>query len=278
MKTGKIIRIISNLYTVKIDNDTIDCRARGKFRKEKITPLVGDNCEVDIEKKYITKILPRKNYMLRPSIANVDVAMIVTSMKKPDFSAYLLDKLISLVILNGIKPMICFTKIDLLEKEELSDLKELRDYYEKIGYQTFTNKEISKIKEALEGKTLVVTGQTGAGKSTLLNKLDESLSLKTSPISEALNRGVHTTRHTEIYKVDDFYIADTPGFSALEMNGFSETEIRNSFEEFANYPCRFNDCSHKNEPNCGVKEAVEKRNIRESRYASYLSFINEVGK
>lgn len=278
MKTGKIIRIISNLYTVKIDDDTIDCRARGKFRNEKITPLVGDNCEVDVEKKYITKILPRKNYMLRPSIANVDVAMIVTSMKKPDFSSYLLDKLISLVILNGIKPMLCFTKIDLLEKEELSSLKELRKYYEKIGYQTFTNEEIPKIREALKGKTLVVTGQTGAGKSTLLNKLDETLCLKTSPISESLNRGVHTTRHTEIYEVDDFYIADTPGFSALEMNGFTASEIRNSFEEFQNYSCKFHDCSHRNEPNCGIKEAVDKKSIRESRYTSYLSFINEVKK
>ncbi len=278
MKNGKIIRIISNLYTVQLDEAQIDCQARGKFRKEKITPLVGDYCEVDVENHYITKIYPRENYMLRPSIANVDVALIITSMKKPTFSPYLLDKLISIVTLHGIKPMICFTKIDLLEEEELKEFKLIKKYYELIGYSVFTNQEINKIKTSLKGKTLVVTGQTGAGKSTLLNKLDENLSLKTSPISEALNRGVHTTRHTEIYPIDGFYIADTPGFSALDFGGYQKEEIRDSFCEFLNYPCRFQDCNHENEPDCGVKEAVERNDILKSRYESYLSFLSEVNK
>ena len=278
MKNGKIIRILSNLYTVQIEDKLYDCQARGKFRKDKITPLVGDLCEIDMENKYITKIYPRENYMLRPSIANVDIALIVTSMKKPNFSSYLLDKLISLVTLHGIKPMICFTKVDLLEEEELKELKLVKKYYETIGYQVFTNQEIQKIKATLKGKTLVVTGQTGAGKSTLLNQLDEKLSLKTSPISEALNRGVHTTRHTEIYPIEGFYIADTPGFSALDFGGYQKEDIRNSFIEFSNYTCRFQDCNHEKEPNCEVKEAVERNDILKSRYESYLTFLSEVTK
>lgn len=276
MKTGKIIRIISNLYTVSIDGENINCQARGKFRKDKITPLVGDLCEIDIEHHYIMKILPRTNYMLRPSIANVDVALIVTSMKKPDFSAHLLDKLISIVTLHQITPMICFTKIDLLTESEKSTWKQIRSYYKTIGYQTFTNEELSSIKETLKGKTVVVTGQTGAGKSSLLNKLCPELSLKTSPISESLNRGVHTTRHTEIYPIDGIFLADTPGFSALEFAGYQKEEIKQSFIEFSQYSCRFHDCNHIKEKDCKVKDAVESGDILKSRYESYQSFLSEV--
>lgn len=276
MKKGKIIKIISNLYTVKLEDKQIECHARGKFRNEKITPLVGDLCEVDEESKIIMNILPRENYLLRPSIANIDVALIVTSMKKPDFSPYLLDKLITLIYLNQITPMICFTKIDLLSKEELSEFKILKKYYDSIGIKTFANEELAKLKTTLKGKTLVVTGQTGAGKSSLLNRLDKSLDLKTSPISEALNRGVHTTRHTEIYPIDSFYIADTPGFSALDLSGYQKEEIATSFKEFLKYPCQFQDCIHRNEPGCGVKEAVQRKDILKTRYDSYLSLIDEV--
>lgn len=278
MKTGKIIKIISNLYTVFINGETIDCQARGKFRHQKITPLVGDYVEIDVENKYIMQILPRKNYMLRPSIANVDVALIITSLKKPDYSPYLLDKLISVVTLHQIEPMICFTKIDLLDEQEQKNFKIIKNYYEKLGYKVFTNQELSKMKRILKDKVVVVTGQTGAGKSTLLNKLDEKLELKTSPISEALNRGVHTTRHTEIYEIDGFFIADTPGFSALDFAGFQKEEIRNSFREFANFPCKFKDCSHTKEDICGVKEAVATGEILKSRYESYLTFLKELEK
>lgn len=276
MKTGKIIRIISNLYTVNIDGENIDCQARGKFRQEKITPLVGDYCEIDVENKYIMRILPRKNYLLRPSIANVDIVLIVTSLKKPDYSPYLLDKLLALATLNQMKPMICFTKEDLLNDQELKEFKEIKRYYQSIGYQTFTNQELSSIKNALKQKVVVVTGQTGAGKSTLLNKLNPNLTLKTSPISEALNRGVHTTRHTEIYNIDDFFIADTPGFSALDLKGYSKEEIRNSFKEFANFPCKYRDCNHQKEEICGVKDAVLNKDIMKSRYDSYITLLSEV--
>ena len=278
MKTGKITRIISNLYTVNVNGTNIDCQARGKFRNQKITPLVGDYCEIDEEQKYIKNILPRKNYLLRPSIANVDVSLIVTSLRKPDFSFSLLDKLITIISLNQIEPMICFTKIDLLEESEKNEWEQIKNYYQKIGYQVFTNLEIFQLKYALKEKIVVVTGQTGAGKSTLLNKLDSRLELKTSPISEALNRGVHTTRHTEIFRIDDFFIADTPGFSALDLSSYQKEEIKNSFREFSKYRCKFQDCMHIKELDCSVKEAVETGEILKSRYESYQKFLNEVSK
>jgi len=278
MNIGKIICIISNLYTVSVDGMKINCQARGKFRNEKITPLVGDYCEVDIENKYIMKILPRKNSLSRPNIANVDIGLIVTSLKKPDYSPYLLDKLLTLVSSHQIEPMICFTKMDLLLKEELQDFQELRDYYESLGYQVFTNKEIAALKTSLKNKVVVVTGQSGAGKSTLLNKMNPELLLKTSPISDALNRGVHTTRHTEIYPIDDYFIADTPGFSSLDIQNLTKEDIKNSFPEFANYECKFRDCNHLKEQDCGVKEAVLNQQILNTRYESYQSFMLEVEK
>ena len=278
MNKGKIIRIVSNLYTVNVDGINMDCQARGKFRNQRITPLVGDYCEVDIENKYIMNILPRKNYLLRPSIANVDIALIVTSLKKPDFSPILLDKLITIVTLDQIEPMLLFTKMDLLAKEEIEQWKKVKKYYQKIGYRVFTNLEINDLKKELKEKIVVVTGQTGAGKSTLLNKLNEKLELKTSPISEALNRGVHTTRHTELFEVDDFLIADTPGFSALDLSGFQKEEIRDSFKEFFKYTCKFRDCMHEKEQDCKVKEAVRNEEILQSRYKSYLACVSEVPK
>jgi len=278
MKTGQIIKIISNLYMVKTEEEIINCRACGKFRKEKITPLVGDYCEIDKENNYILKILPRKNFMTRPSIANVDAALIITSMKQPDYSATLLDKLISCVTLHHITPILCFTKLDLLEKQEYQTYQEIKKYYEKIGYTVVENQDISKIKKALANKIIVVTGQTGAGKSTLLNHLDGNLSLKTSPISEALNRGVHTTRHTEIFQISDFFIADTPGFSAIDITKFKKEEIKKSFIEFQLCTCRFKDCNHVKEPDCMVLKQVEDGKIAKTRYDSYLSLINEVEK
>lgn len=278
METGQIVKIISNLYTVKIKEELVECRACGKFRKEKITPLVGDYCEVDRKNKYIMKIHPRKNYMLRPSIANVDVALIITSMKEPAFSALLLDKLISVVTLHNIHPILIFTKLDLLNEEEIHFWQQLKKYYQAVGYEVFENTEIEKIKERLKEKFVVVTGQTGAGKSTFLNHLDHSLSLKTSPISQALNRGVHTTRHTEMFPINDFYIADTPGFSAIDITKFNKEEIKKSFIEFCEYPCKFKDCSHIKEQECSVKQAVEEGKILKSRYNSYQTLMNEVKK
>lgn len=275
---GQIIKIISNLYTVKIQDDIIECRARGKFRNEKITPLVGDYCQVDIENEYITEINPRKNSLSRPPIANVDCALIMTSVKKPDLSLNLLDKMLSIISLNNIEPIICFSKLDLLSKIELKELKKIKKYYEKIGYKVVLNTELHKINKVLKNKLVVITGQTGSGKSTLINKLDKNLNLKTDEISESLGRGKHTTRHTEIFPINNFFIADTPGFSSLDFINISKEQIKDSFKEFQHYSCAFNDCTHQNELNCGVKKAVENKKILESRYNNYLSFISKKGK
>ncbi len=272
---GKIIKIISNLYTVKVGDNIYECRARGKFRNENITPLVGDNCLIDTENNYILEIQNRSNYLNRPAVANIDYAVILTSVKKPNLSLNLLDKMLSIVILNKIKPIICFSKLDLLERDEKKNIKNLSKYYQKIGIPVVFNNELRKLKKLLKGKVAVFTGQTGAGKSTLLNHLDKSLSLKTGEISEALGRGKHTTRHVELFEVEKCFLVDTPGFSALDINAFTPEEIRFSFQEFANYPCKFPDCQHKNEKDCAVRQAVLDGKILKTRYENYLNFIEK---
>lgn len=275
---GQIVRIVSNLFTVKIDNNLYECRARGKFRNDKETPVVGDYCEVDIKNNYIIKLFPRKNVLKRPVIANIDMAVIVTSVKKPDLSLNLMDKLLINIIYNNIEPIICFTKLDLLNKEELSNLEIIVDYYQKLGIKVFNNKEIEKLKKVLKNKIVVLTGQTGAGKSSLLNKFDSRLNLKTSSISEALGRGVHTTRHVELFNINNILIADTPGFSSLSFENMSTDDIKKNFIEFNNYDCKYKDCSHINEQECNIKNAVVNNEIMKSRYDNYVKFINEVKK
>ena len=181
--------------------------------------------------------------------------------------------MLSIITLNKIEPILCFSKIDLLSKQEKKELKKICKYYKEIGYQVVTNQNQNKLKKILKNKIVVVTGQTGAGKSTLLNKLDKKLNLKTDEISESLGRGKHTTRHVELFSFKNFYIADTPGFSSLDFNNNTKEEIRSSFVEFKNYQCSFKDCMHNKEKNCAVKDAVEKEKIRKSRYENYLDFI-----
>ncbi len=276
MIEGRITKIISNLYTVTINTKQIDCQARGKFRKEKMTPLVGDYCKIDEKQKWIVEILPRKNSLERPSIANVDSALIVTAVKNPDFSSLLLDKLLVLTTLHHIHPIICFTKVDLLTKTESETYHKWKETYQRVGYDVVENTEISRINQLLSRQVIVITGQTGAGKSTLINELCPSLKLKTSPISKSLNRGVHTTRHTELFPINDYYIADTPGFSSLELKGYSPEEIKSAFPEFAKYSCRYKDCNHDKETDCKVKKAVEEGEISLSRYESYQRIKKEV--
>lgn len=273
MLTGMIIKNISDNYSVKVKNNIYICKPRGKFRNEGLTPLVGDVVEIDAENNYILNILDRKNELERPSISNVDIALIVASVKKPDLSLYLLDKLITSVILKKIEPVICFTKIDLLNKKEQRNLKIIKKYYKKIGYKVFTNVEINRMLKYLKNKTVVLAGQTGAGKSSLLNLISPSLNLKTGEISDALGRGKHTTRHTEFFFIKNILIADTPGFSALDLNKYSKEQIRDSFIEFAKHQCEFKNCMHIKENNCEIKKEVEKKHILKSRYDNYCSFI-----
>ncbi len=272
---GKIIKLISNDYTVKTLNDKYVCKARGKFRNMGLSPLVGDEVKFDSENKYILEVLPRKNELYRPAIANVDIAIIITSLKRPNFSSNLLDKFLVICEYNRIKPVIVFTKYDLLNEDEVNLIKPIIAYYKKIGYEVYINNDIEAIKKIFKDKVCVFTGQSGAGKSTLLNKIDNNLNLKTGEISLALNRGKHTTRHTELIELCDGLVADTPGFSALEFTGMSKSDIRDNFIEFNYYrdECQFRDCFHIYEKKCKVKEKVEDGTILKSRYDNYINFL-----
>ena len=271
---GIIIKNISNDYVVKSENKLYTCKARGKFRIEKNIPLVGDSCIFDEQKKYIIELLPRKTELIRPPVANIDQAFIITSAKEPDFSSNLLDKLLCIIEYNNIKPIICFTKLDLLNKEELKNIENIIKYYKKIGYNVYKNTEIEEIKKSFKDKITVFTGQSGAGKSTLLNKLNPELKLKTNEISQALGRGKHTTRHVELIEMYSGLVADTPGFSSLSFIGMKDEDIRDNFIEFNNYRdnCEYKDCMHISETNCEIKRQLEKE-ILQSRYENYLKFL-----
>lgn len=272
---GKIIKLISNDYTVLTQNQQYVCKSRGKFRNMKINPLVGDEVIFDENNNYILEVLPRKNYLLRPPVANVDQAVIITSVKHPDFSSNLLDKLLCIIEFNNIKPIICFTKLDLLDYNELEEIKKIIDYYKKI-YEVYINDDIEKIKHIFKDKITVFTGQSGAGKSTLLNKLDNSLQIKTNEISIALGRGKHTTRHVELIPLYDGLVADTPGFSAVDFADMTNADIRDNFIEFNNYRenCKYKDCMHNKEDECAIKKEID-HNILKSRYENYLNFISK---
>ena len=270
--TGRIIKNISNLYTVESDNKLYVCHARGLFRNKEQTPLVGDIVEFDEVNNYILKIYPRTNELKRPMIANVDKCLIVASAKHPDFSSLLLDKMLTNVILASIEPIIVISKYDLLDEEEKKEMDKLIAYYNQIGIKTLINTEIAELEELISNKTVTLTGQTGAGKSTLINKLDKNLELKTDDISYSLGRGKHTTRHVELFKVKDYYIADTPGFSALDVID-DKDNIRFAFFEFNNDLCKFRDCKHLNEIGCNVKKEVEEGKILKSRYENYKDMV-----
>ena len=273
--TGKIIRIISNLCSVDINGEIYHCKPRGKFYHQKLTPLVGDYVNIDKENNYILEILPRKNSLSRPMIANIDACIIITSVKEPSLSLLLLDKMLSIIIHNKIEPIICFTKTDLLLDKEYDEFKKIYDYYNSIGINTITNTEIEKLNKLIDGKVLVLTGQTGAGKSSLINKLIPGLSLETNNISKALGRGVHTTRHVELFKYKNSFIADTPGFSSLDINSIKKEELKNTFIEFKE-ECEFKDCLHIKEATCNVKERVENGEILSSRYENYKKMVSEI--
>lgn len=274
---GKIIKLISNDYTVLSNNKKYICKSRGKFRKLKISPLVGDQVVFDDINNYILEVKKRKNELVRPPVANIDQAFIITSVKHPNFSTNLLDKLIDIIEFNNIEPIICFTKLDLLNKEEQNDIDVYINYYKKIGYKVFINTQISEIKEQFKNKISVFTGQTGAGKSTLLNNINPNLKIKTDDISYALGRGKHTTRHVELIELENGFVADTPGFSSLEFIDMKDIDIRDNFVEFELYKekCKYRDCMHDKEDECEVKNKVRSGDILESRYQNYLNFINK---
>lgn len=270
---GQIVKISSDLYFVNYEGQVYPCKCRGIFRKEHITPVVGDYVLFSKEKMLIEEIIKRKNIFERPKVSNIDQAFLITSLKYPDFSLNLLDKFIILMEINNVKPIICITKSDLVDTEEIDSFKNILEYYKNIGYKVVYNTELDVIKDLLKDNTSVFTGQTGAGKSTLLNKLNPEWNLETGEISYALGRGKHTTRVVELFEINKGKVMDTPGFSSLELKKYTKEQIKNAFIEFSMYPCPFRDCSHTNEEECVVKKEVFSNNILESRYLNYLNFI-----
>lgn len=274
-KTGRIIKNISNIWTVEADNVLYECKASGKVRNTLLTPLVGDIVEFDADNSYILKINKRKNSLIRPVVANVDQVLIIVSVKSPNLDLYLLDKLLLIAEYNNLIPVICFTKLDLLSDTKYID--SIRKYYESIGYVCLYNNEEDKFKEVLANKTTVLTGQSGAGKSTLLNKFNPEFKLKTNEISKSLNRGKHTTRHTQLYNIFQGYVVDTPGFSSIDTSNIKVEYIKENIKDlFDNsHKCLYKDCAHIKEKDCNIKKLVEEEVILKSRYDNYLKFVEE---
>ncbi len=269
---GKITSINKDLYTVMEGNSAFFCSVRGKLKNFKLT--VGDNVLFNKDTNTIEDVLERKNTLIRPLVSNIDKLFIVVSTHLPKFSTYLLDKFLVLSEFNNIKPVIIITKLDLCDKKELKEVKKALKYYKKIGYKVYKNKDVRKIKKEMEGAVIALAGQTGAGKSTLLNKIDKNLNLKTGEVSEALGRGKHTTRLVELIHVGNSLIADTPGFSSLELD-LEKQDIANGFIEFG-FNCKYNTCNHVKSDGCYVIKAVDEGKIMKSRYESYLKLIKEV--
>lgn len=272
--TGIIIKNISNDYTVNCNNKHYICKPRGKFRIDNQTPLVGDIVTIDEKNNYILNIQKRKNELIRPSVANVDIAVIVTSVKGPDFDSNLLDKQLTIISYNNIIPVIYFTKLDLLNDNQKKEMNKIINYYQQIGYYISTT--VDDLLKIIENKIVVLTGQSGAGKSTLLNTIDPTLELKTNEISYALGRGKHTTRHTELFVTHNTFIVDTPGFSKIDFHNMTNIDIRDNMKEmFDNlHYCKYSDCMHIKEDGCYVKKLVENNQILLSRYNNYKTFIN----
>ena len=275
MEVGRIIKIVSNQYMVLLSNgEILECVAMGKLRKDK-APVVGDQVEVQRfeSQNGIQKILERKNELIRPRVANVDQAIIVMSACDPDFSTSLVDRLIFLISCAGITPVLCVSKLDLVSQDD--PVYAYIEDYRKSGYQVFeTGHGVSnqELKQLLAGKISVLTGQSGAGKSSLINRLDASFKLQTQQISKALGRGKHTTRHCELMKVCDGWIADTPGFSSLDFSHISIEQLAASIPDFKQVQgmCRFQDCRHLKEPDCALRKCVEQNEISRIRYEHYV--------
>lgn len=283
MLKGTIVKALSGFYYVMCDGIVYECRARGKFRNLDIKPLVGDHVTFQIEnvtKGYVLTIEERKNSFIRPPICNIDQALIVVSAKEPNFSPVLLDKFLALFENKSIKPIILVTKCDLLEDDD--QIHELINSYIKDGYELYllSSKEkigLEAIEQIFKNKTSVITGQSGVGKSSLLNALNTELQLNTNEISHALGRGKHTTRHVELVSIFDGLVADTPGFSSLELE-MDRYELATSFHDFKQLAtqCKFRGCLHESEPHCKVKEAVENGTLSKLRYENYLQFLKEI--
>ena len=284
---GKIVKGISGFYYVHVVGTGIyECKAKGAFRNQKIKPLVGDNVEiavVDEEKKIgnVEQILPRTNELIRPAVSNIDMALVIFATAKPEPNFNLLDRFLCMMEYQHVPVTICFNKCDLIDEAKR---EELRSIYEPAGYQViFTSakagENVDALKELLKNKTTTVAGPSGVGKSSLINTLQDTVEMETGQISTKIERGKHTTRHSEIIPLGDgSYIMDTPGFSSMDVPGFEKEDLWTCYPEFIEYEpyCRFQGCSHISEPDCGVKEALEEGKISKVRYDNYVLLYEEM--
>lgn len=289
---GKIIKGIAGFYYVCVTNPAEDtteiyeCKAKGIFRKDGTKPLVGDDVEMEVldedaGKGNIQKILPRKNALIRPAVANVDQALVIFAAAKPAPNFNLLDRFLIMMAEQELPCIICFNKQDIVDEEER---KKLTAIYEDCGcrvvFASATKGEgTEEIRELLKGKTTTVAGPSGVGKSSMVNSLCGDTYMETGEISEKIDRGKHTTRHAELLLIGlDTYIVDTPGFSSLSVFNMEKEELKDFYPEFAKYEdeCRFRGCSHINEPDCGVKNALQNGNISPMRYENYVQIYGEL--
>lgn len=296
---GKIVKGIAGFYYVHVSGETIEgssvgkfgqniyeCKAKGVFRKNHEKPLVGDDCEMEITDAEnmtgnIVRILERKNSLIRPNVANVDQALVIFASVKPEPNYNLLDRFLILMQQNDIPCLLVFNKKDLADDNRLSEIEAI---YEQTGYPViFTsakdNVQIEEVAGLLKGKTTTVAGPSGVGKSSIINLLQSGIIMETGEISEKIERGKHTTRHSELIALDDdSYILDTPGFSSLDLFDITRDELKDYYSEFHDYSanCRFANCVHNNEPGCGIKEAVNNGMISKVRYENYLQLLAEI--
>ena len=276
---GTIIKGIGGFYYVKASDNVYECKARGVFRKKRITPTIGDVVEIETsgEKGSIVDILDRRSYLVRPPVANIDTMLLVVAAAAPEPSLFLIDKMLVNAEINNIHPVLCINKTDL---EKRNDIKKL---YENAGYEVFCvsaekNRGTDKLKKYLSGRTTAFAGLSGVGKSSLLSIITED-TLETGDVSEKIQRGRHTTRHVELFELNNGgFVLDTPGFSSLELEGIKADELWEYFPEMRNYrdECRFRGCSHINEPDCVIKNKVESGEIASTRYESYTQLYKQL--
>lgn len=284
MAEGQIRQSLSGFYDVFSDGQLYRTRARGNFRKRRITPLVGDRVRFESstpKEGYILEILPRDNALTRPPVANIDQGVVVTAVASPEFSTNLLDRQLIALEVSHIKPVIYFTKTDLIDDDRYQTFVDLAAAYRRVGYPVvltrdpFAEPGLDHLRDLLADQETVIMGQTGAGKSTLLNHIVPGLTLATGEISTALNRGRHTTRKVSLMPIAGGLVADTPGFSSYDTLTIDYRELGQYFPEFLarSADCRFRGCVHVNEPGCAVKDALAAGEILQSRYDNYLQLL-----
>lgn len=286
MPEGRIVKALSGFYYVHNEDGMFQCRGRGVFRNQNIKPLVGDFVHFEAENRtdgYILDIYKRENEMIRPPIANINQAILVFSALEPDFSPLLLNRFLVHIEAHYIEPIICISKVDLLDEAKQRKIEQYKKDYEKIGYTVImtsieTKAGMETLIPYLKDKVTVIAGQSGVGKSSLLNTLHPDLDIETNAISTHLGRGKHTTRHVELLAVGEGLVADTPGFSSLDFIGIEAEDLSLYFPEMKERmgACKFRGCTHTSEPKCAVKAAVETEEILKYRYEHYLQFLEEI--